>query len=164
MADQLADQNRETQRWQEIASQKLAEVEKIATQQREVEQTTAANHQQETDQLRQQIAELTAQQAKLQAAHELDAAMADQLADQKCETQHWQEMAQQKLDEVERLSARQREVEQTTAATHQQETDQLRQQIAELQAARAGCGDGRPTRRSEVRNPALAGDGSAEAG
>ena len=62
--------------------------------------------------------------------------MADQLADQKRQTQHWQEMAQQKLAEIEEIAARQREVEQTTAANHRQETDQLRQQIAEWSSNR----------------------------
>ena len=228
MAEELAEQKRQTQHWQETAQQKLAEIEGIAAHQREVEQTTAANHRQETDQLRQQIAELVEQQAlverqqaaqaaelqaareqnvamaeeladqkrqtqhwqemaaaeagrdrgncrsptggragdrrqsptgnrpasatnrrlgrqqalverelavppaELQAAREQNAAMAEELADQKRQTQHWQEMAQQKLAEIEGIAAHQREVEQTTAASHRQETDQFRQQIAEL--------------------------------
>ena len=111
--------------------------------QREVEQTSAASHQQETDQLRQQIAELVRQQslaegqqatqtAELQSARDENAAMADELADQKRQALHWQELAQQKTAEIEGMAAHQWEVEQMTTASHQQETDQLRQQIAKL--------------------------------
>ncbi len=143
MADELADQRRQAQHWQELARQKLAEIERIAARQREVEQTSAASHQQETDQLRQQIAELVRQQslaegqqatqtAELQSARDENAAMADELADQKRQALHWQELAQQKTAEIEGMAAHQWEVEQMTTASHQQETDQLRQQIAKL--------------------------------
>ncbi|MFZ1935025.1 MAG: hypothetical protein WCB27_17715 [Thermoguttaceae bacterium] len=148
MAAVLSEQKRQTQHWQETAQQKTAEIEAIAAHQREVEQATDANHRQETDQLRQQIAALVDEQvivkrelavppAELQAAREQNAAMAAELAEQTCQTQHWQETAQQKTAEIEAMAAHQREVEQATAASHRQQTDQLRQQIAELTEQRA---------------------------
>jgi hypothetical protein len=143
LADEIADQRRQTQQWQVVAEQKVAESEAIAEQQRELERTTAATHQQETDQFRQQIAELAGQQAlverdqalqaaELQSAREQSAALADELADQKRQSRHWQEVAEQKLADAEGIAAHQREVEQTIAANHQRETDELRRQIAEL--------------------------------
>ena len=139
MAEQLADQKRQTQHWQEWLSRSWPRSRKIAARQREIEQATAATHQQETEQLRRQIAELTTHQSELQAADELDVATANLLADQRRQTQRWQEIARQKSVEVEGLAARQRDSEQTAAANHRQEADQLRRQIAELTAQRASC-------------------------
>ena len=53
---------------------------------------TAASRQQETDQLRKQIAELATQRADLQVAHEQNMAMIHQLADQLRQTSRRQEM------------------------------------------------------------------------
>jgi hypothetical protein len=148
MDAQLAEQTRKAQHWQETAQQKLAEIDRITAQQRDVDQATAANHRQETDELRQQIAKLVEQQtltardlaaqtAELQSTREQDVATEEQLADQKRQTQHWQETAQQRLAEIEKITAQQREVEQTAAANHRREADQFRQQIAELAGQQA---------------------------
>lgn len=143
MADELAEQQRQTQHWQQLVQQKTAEIEGNAARQQEIEETTAAAHRQEIEKFRQQIAELvgqqtlserdlTAQAAELQTSQEQNAAMAGELAEQRQQTQHWQETARQKTAEIEQITAAQREAEQVAATNHRQETDQLRQQIVAL--------------------------------
>ena len=103
IADELADQKRQTQHWQELAQQKLAEIEGLAANQREVEQTMAADRRQETDHFRQEIAELieehalvkreqAIQAAELQAAREQNVALEEELANQARQAQRWKEM------------------------------------------------------------------------
>ena len=97
IANELAGQKGETKHWRELAQQKVAEIEGMAAYQRDVEQTIAAV----VDQLTLVQRDQAAQTTELQAAREQNAAMAAELAEQKCQTQHWQETAQQKLTEIE---------------------------------------------------------------
>jgi chromosome segregation ATPase len=143
LAEQLAEQTRQTQHWQEAAQQKLAEIEQITAQHCEAQQTAATDYRNHTDQLRRQIAELVGQQttferdqaaqaAELQTARQQNATLAEQLADQTRQAQHWQETAQQKLAELEQITAQHEETQQSADADHRSQTDELRQQIAEL--------------------------------
>jgi chromosome segregation ATPase len=142
LANELAEQRQQSQHWQDVARQKQAEVEAIAVQWREAEETTAADHRQETERLCQQIATMgnqlalferdqVARTAELQSALGQTAATAGELVEQKRKTQHWQELAQQKEAEVAAAAAKQCDYEQTIAE-HRQETDQLLHQIALL--------------------------------
>jgi DNA repair exonuclease SbcCD ATPase subunit len=149
LTEQLAEQTRQTQQWQETAQQKLAEVEQLTARHQDAEQAAAASHRQETeqlrqetDQLRQEIAKLASQNAltegqqeaqatELQTARKQSAEIAEQVAEQTRQTQHWQQVAGQAQTEIERLAARQQEAEQT-AANYRQEVEQLRQQVSEL--------------------------------
>jgi hypothetical protein len=131
-------------------------IEGIAARQRALESASAADCQQETDRHRQRIAEMADQQAmlerqravqaaELQAAREQTAALADQLADQRSQTQRWQEMAEQKLAELGALVENQhtaleehwhanREQAAAGLAAHREDTASLTQTLADLKA------------------------------
>ena len=107
----------------------------------------------------------------MEVLHEREAALARELAEQKRKEKGWQETVQKTVADVEVILASQREFEQTMTASHRQETDELRRQIAELAEQRdklsaaneQSTALAEATRRAETSDPTLAGNRRAEA-